>query len=279
MKTISELLGMAQDAQKQAQERKQAPEDAEQAERLQAQADAQNARQERARDGLPDCPVCKNKRVIYVAQRGKICVKPCECRLHSAQASASGMMRAKLEKFSFNSFTADHEWQARLKRLAVTWARHETLKMLVISGQSGCGKTHISACAARARLKTCGSAERMEFFYWIRDIRELKSLQINDYPAFTDRMEKLKTCQMLLIDGLFDSRQSEADITLIDEILYFRAFSENAGTVINTRLDLRRMAAQVPGVFARLQACAQGYMVNIKRSADRNYNACACIEF
>ena len=151
--------------------------------------------------------------------------------------------------------------------------------MLVISGQSGCGKTHISACAARERLKNAGLPGKFEFFYWIREIRDLKSLQVNDYPAFADRMEKLKTCAMLLVDGLFDSRVTEADITLIDEILYFRAFSDNAGTVINTRLDLRRMASQAPSVFARLQASAKGCMINLKRENGRNYNACACVEF
>ena len=282
MKTISQLLEMAQDAQKEALERKPKPDDttdAQELERLQAQADAQNAREERPSDGLPPCPICKSKRVIYVVKSGAIAIKPCECRINAVNATAAGMMRQSLDKCTWNKFETKQEWQERLKRMAWKWSRGLTPKMLVISGQSGCGKTHISACAAYERLRFCGQGGRADWFYWSRDIRDLKSQQVNDYPAFSAKIEHLKTYKMLVIDGLFDMRQTDADITLIDEILYFRALTDNAGTIITTRSNLRQIASQAPSVFARLQAAAQGYMINLKREPARNYNACACVEF
>lgn len=282
MKTISELLEMAQDAQKQAQERKRKPDDttdAQELERLQAQADAQNAREERPSDGLPLCPICKSKRVIYVVNNGAIAIKPCECRINAVNATAAGMMRQSLDKCAWDNFKSRAEWQERLKRMVWRWAHNTEPKMLVISGQSGCGKTHISACAARDRLKTCELTGKAEWFYWSRDIRDLKSQQVNDYPAFSSRIEQLKVCNMLVIDGLFDARQTDADITLIDELLYFRALTNNAGTIITTRLNLRQLASQAPSVFARMQAAARGFMFNLKREPGRNYYACACVEF
>ena len=282
MKTISQLLEMAQDAQKEASERKRKPDDttdAQELERLQAQADAQNAKEERPSDGLPPCPICKSKRVIYVVNNGAIAIKPCECRINAVNATAAGMMRQSLNKCAWDNFNTKQDWQGRLKRMAWKWSHGNAPKMLVISGQSGCGKTHISACAAAERLRFCGQGGRADWFYWSRDIRDLKSQQVNDYPAFSSRIEQLKVCNMLVIDGLFDMRQTEADITLIDELLYFRALTDNAGTIITTRLNLRQLASQAPSVFARLQAAAHDYMINLKREPGRNYNACACVEF
>lgn len=282
MKTISQLLEMAQDAQKEALERKNKPDDitdTQELERLQAQADAQNAREERPSDGLPPCPICKSKRIIYVVKHGTIAIKPCDCRINAVNATAAGMMRQRLDKCAWDNFEAKLEWQGRLKRMAWKWSRGLTPKMLVISGQSGCGKTHISACAASERLRFCGHGGRADWFYWSRDIRDLKSQQVNDYPAFSAKIEYLKTCKMLVVDGLFDTRQTDADITLIDELLYFRALTDNAGTIITTRLNLRQIASQAPSVFARLQAAAPGYMINLKREPGRNFNACACVEF
>ena len=281
LKTISELIDSCRSAQLQvlpAETVTVTDAEAERMQQLLEKIERQNAKEVPASDGLPECPVCKNKRLIYVLEQGIEKIKLCECRKQADKSTAAGMLKAKLDSYTYKSFLCSQEWQRKLKTLCSDWQQKTDSKMLLICGQSGCGKTHIAAAAAKARAAAF-TAGKYEFFYWSSDIRDLKNLQINDYPNFSAKLEKLKTCPLLFLDGVFDTKPTDADLAILDELLFFRSVSGNVGTIITSRKSVPAIASAAPSVFARLQAACGQYIINLKKAPERNFYASQAQEF
>ena len=83
-----------------------------------------------ARDGEYDCPICKNKRLIFLVSDGEIVTRPCKCaRIRRAlyELRKSGLAESVM-KNSLENYEVKEAWQADVKRRAVEFCNDPKAK-------------------------------------------------------------------------------------------------------------------------------------------------------
>ena len=132
-----------------------------------------------------DCPKCKNKGVIYYLQDGYEVFRDCECmeaRRSLRRIEQSGLKDA-LKKCTFESFTAENDFQKEMKIKAANFIKHCKESWFFIGGQVGCGKTHI--CTAIVRKLLVGEGRNTRYLQWRDEIPKIKA------KANSDEYDKL----------------------------------------------------------------------------------------
>ncbi len=113
----------------------------------------------------------------------------------SSARSRKRLRDAGLEELAgrcrFDSFRTDTEWQKVMKQKAQDYLEDAKRMSFFISGQSGCGKTHLCTAVCNEIIRQGG---RLRYLQWVRDGTRL-------------------------IDDLFKQELTAADIRLAYEIL------------------------------------------------------------
>lgn len=228
-------------------------------------------------DSLPPCPKCRNKRIIYTIKGNGIAIAQCSCLADFSkkrkQAGSAGEMAEQLKRKCFADFETSQNWQKIIKTKAFSWAKEGGQKtpFLAIFGQTGAGKTHLAAAA----LNKLG--KEYNCFFWEGEILSIKNLAINDFPAYSAKIEELKTSDILFIDNWLAGKRTETDLAISAELLGFRAACRKI-TVLTCALQAGEVAGKWPGLFGRISAAAGPYFLAIKADPSRNYY-CQKIEY
>ena len=190
-----------------------------------------------ARDGEYDCPICKNKRLIFLVSDGEIVTRPCKCakiRRALYELRKSGLAESVM-KNSFENYEVKEAWQADVKRRAVEFCNDPKAKAFYICGQSGAGKTHI--CTA-ITLTYINRGVSCKYMLWRDESVRLKAA-INDAEEYGKRMDEIKNVDFLYVDDFLRVNQgampSPADINLAFEIVNSR-FAEGKITIFSSEL-------------------------------------------
>ena len=104
-----------------------------------------------------DCPICRNKgQIMWLREDQSFAFYDCRCksiRRNLEKLDRAGLLES-VNTQTFDSFRATESWQQALKEGVMEYARTDG-GWLLISGSSGCGKTHLctAVCADRKRHK------------------------------------------------------------------------------------------------------------------------------
>lgn len=220
-----------------------------------------------------DCPVCLNRGFIWHVEDGEKWTEPCKCR--NIRASMARLRKSGLEAASelctFARFRADEDWQQDMLRTAKAFLADKNRRWMFVSGQSGCGKTHI--CTATAvRLLKAGAKTR--YMQWTTAARELQASIFND-EAYEQKVNPLKTAKVVYIDDLFKTPgnvpPSDKDFRLAFEILNARYNDPQLITIISTEHSLNALSKMDTALAGRIaERCGQ-YCVQIAAKPGRNY--------
>lgn len=220
-----------------------------------------------------DCPVCLNRGFIWHVEDGEKWTEPCKCmatRAGLSRLKKSGLAEAA-KLCTFSRFQAVEEWQKVLLETAKRFLADKNRQWMFVSGQTGCGKTHI--CTATAvRLLKAGAPTR--YIQWTTAARELQAA-IYDEDDYRRLIEPLKKTKVLYIDDLFKTRgnelPSEKEFKLAFEILNARYANPQLITIISTEHSLRTLYEMDAALAGRIaERCGQ-YRVQIAEKAGRNY--------
>ena len=129
-------------------------------------------------------------------------------------------MKNVIEKYTFDNYIANEQWQCRMKQMAIDYAKDPD-GWFALLGQTGAGKTHLCTAVMRELIHRGNTAK---YFIWEDDSRKLKSL-VND-AEYNEMISEIKNVDVLYIDDLFKSatlpehnhKVSDADIRLAFEI-------------------------------------------------------------
>lgn len=172
----------------------------------------------------------------------------------------SGLEMA-IQTKTFDSFKVETEWQKKMKDKVMRWVNNPS-GWILISGQSGCGKTHICTAAAGELLRR---GKELLYMLWRQD-----SFKMSRY---TDDAEKARReysrANFLYIDDLFKGGGNENEIRMAFEILDAR-YREKLPTIISTEFTLDEIESIDTGIHGRITEMCRGNMVVIKRSEERN---------
>lgn len=216
-----------------------------------------------------DCPKCLNRGYSWRIDGPKRWSVECECmtiRRNLARMRKSGLGKM-LDDYTFDAFQVTEPWQDRALKTAQKYLGEEKA-WLYISGQPGCGKTHLCTAVVR-ELMLQGSDVR--YMRWVEDGQRIK------YTSFGEReteIKPLQECQVLYIDDFlktqFGAQIDPKEIRLAFEILNMR-YGNKLKTIISSELYLDEVTQLDEALGSRIAAMAKGYNLAIKREKGRNW--------
>lgn len=231
------------------------------------------------------CPKCQDKEMYYVSKPDYSGMVWCEChkvREAERMMSKSGLSREIQEK-RFDNFDDTDPWQKEIKTAAIEYGKAcmkaksegRPLPWFFISGQPGCGKTHLCTALCGAFLK---KGIPVQYMQWVREARRMKSIVMErDYES---EFQKFVDCEMLYIDDLLKQSSkanglnpNEADGRLLFEILNQRLL-EKKPTIISSEWRLMDdLMVYDDGIFSRVWEMADSgrFAIGVARGEDRNY--------
>lgn len=226
------------------------------------------------------CEKCRDMGFVdAVDQQGRPVMTPCQCQIvrqAEARITRSGLSEAMREK-TFDTFQANLHWQKNMLEAAKRYVdKIDEKRWFFLGGNPGSGKTHICTAICGELLK---KGMGVMYFRWLVDGEHLKSL-VNE-PAFDEEIEKFQTAQVLYIDDLFKSKNTQngvlaaptvGDVKMAFKLLDYR-YAANLPTIISCEYFL--MDELLPcdeGTFSRVyEKCKGENLVEITRAAGRNY--------
>lgn len=189
------------------------------------------------------CPRCKGLGWYpFREEDGTTHIFTCDCAVKKKIDQLvinSGIPEHLAKQSSYDSFHPDDPALDKMKRIAMDYAQKPE-GWLLLSGQRGCGKTHLAVATALALME---KGMGLRYMNWRS---ELASLKRQDGPSEgrERRLQELSTCPVLLIDGFLQAagRPTEADVNLAAEILEQR-YDRGLPTILTTLWSCREMAA------------------------------------
>lgn len=180
----------------------------------------------------------------------------------------SGIDEGVLGRMTFDTFNATEDWQKRMKGIAENYAgaikRGETDHWLLMSGQSGSGKTHLST-AVCVELMKCG--HKVRYMTWHEIVHKIQQAKFND-EKYNAVISDISNAEILYIDDLFKTEKAEKDIAF--EVINIRYVSKKP-TIISCELNMSAMVEIDAATAGRINQMSKGYAAQILNDDTRNY--------
>lgn len=217
-----------------------------------------------------NCEICKNKGFLMkiTEELNEISV-PCECLAYRECYKAieeSGIDPEELKRMTFDNFTHREEWQTKLKYTALRYIQdvNNVSGWLFLSGQSGCGKTHLCTAVCDILLH---NGYKVKYITWRKLCRDIGT---NKYK--TDEVDKIMKditdSDVLYIDDFLKSEKPEKDIAI--EVLNAR-YASRKPTVISTEHDIESLKAIDEAIAGRINEMAKNHKAQVLKKEGRNY--------
>lgn len=219
-----------------------------------------------------NCDKCKDTTWI-LDSNGKV-VERCKCYeiiKVREQWEASGLKTDDLDK-TFKSYEPWNELTKRMKGVTTNYylrfkeiekTKHNSI---LLCGQPGSGKTHLSIALANNFIKKDG--KRVVYMPYRDVITKLKQ-NASDKEYYQKLISKYKTAEILLIDDLFKGNITKADINPIFEIVNHRV-SNKLPMIVSTEYLVDELLSFDEGTSSRIYEMSKDFIVEIK-GQENNY--------
>lgn len=216
-----------------------------------------------------DCPLCKNKGVIYMADdNGQIYARECECM--TTRAMLQNVKLSGLENYinkKFEDYKTAEQWQRDIYCKAVKYIKDSGNKWFVIAGQSGSGKTLI--CSIIANELLFNQRKRVIYLTWTDFVGKVKRNLMGEKALSADKdIEKAKNAEVLFIDE-FLKTHTEADMKYIVEIINYR-YAKQLKTIITSELSADELIKIDEAMTGRIVEMSGEYLSFISKDINKN---------
>lgn len=233
-------------------------------------------------DGI-NCPICKNKGQISYVEKGQEFIKDCKCMIKRKtyhRILNCGLSKEALEKYTMQNWEQNESWQKALLQKCRDYfldVRDKKGHWFILSGMSGCGKTHLCTALFKELVYTfCLSGFYM---LWNEEMPKLASMRKSsaseNQAKYEKRLEELKNCDILYIDDLFklDSRNKDDSISICYEIINYR-YINNKLTMISTEIERKQFENIDTAIWGRIfEKSGKGMFWLSIVGEDKNYRA------
>ena len=218
---------------------------------------------------------CKNRGEIAVNRNGAFVVLDCECKVIRRNICCireSGLAEL-LDIYTFESYTAEHDWQKYVKERASAYITVTGGVWLSVLGCVGAGKTHI--CTA-----VCGELMRkglsLKYMLWRDESVKLKSA-VNNHDEYTRLIKQFKDAEVLYIDDLFKTKKdagiTPADINLAFELINYRYNQPGKKTIISSEKSIEELYSIDSAIGSRIyeRSKKHDFCLEIENANENNY--------
>jgi DNA replication protein DnaC len=228
-----------------------------------------------------NCSTCKNKGYIsavreydgdfeIIQKTCAVCAKP---RRSIANLQRSGLAEV-LDKYTFDNFTTDKEWQKDMLAKARAFRTQNKVHCFFIGGNSGAGKTHLCSALAIDYLR---HGSEVKYILWRKELREIRRKIFDE--GNEGYLDYLKNVDVLYLDDFFKSvkaaddpfqRPTQADANLAFEIISERLDRDRI-TIISTECTLDELIAIDEATGSRIRRGSEGFATVVRRDRKNNY--------
>ncbi len=227
------------------------------------------------------CSICHDTGMVDLGSKfdddrdGYWFVDYCVCQKARKQERLlrdSGLSQA-VNEMTFERFQTPEKWQQQLLSMGKRYIERVLdgqKPWLFVSGQSGCGKTHICT-AVCGELLRAGRAVR--YALWTQEARQLKAHAAE--PDFETLLAPFADTEILYLDDVLkpigmDKTPTEADLKLLFEIVN-RRYMKRLPTIFSSELSLNDITALDEATGSRINEKARGFGCNVGRKEGRNW--------
>lgn len=226
-----------------------------------------------------DCQKCMNRGFFWEYRDGYRFCRECECM--DVRKSIDAIRKSGLEDFlnekTFSAFQCKAQWRKDMKSRVLQFVGDRDRGWLLLSGQPGCGKTHLATAAAGKFLRAGASVRYMR---WVEDGTRIKA-NVNDDEAYEKALRPLKSCKVLYIDDLFKRKNDQrdkrnldtvdrGDIRLAFEILDHR-YVNRMVTIISTERTLDELYQIDEATGSRIYERSKKYQLIFDNDPKKNF--------
>lgn len=222
-----------------------------------------------------DCPICKNKGLVWYADDTGIHSKECSCmseRRMLTLAKQSGLGEL-LKVCKFDDYIyLNEEWRKRTYDRARSFV-NDNKPFFFIGGQVGCGKSFTCIAMINEFLK---KGIDCKFIVWNDFVTTLKQNIVANADLYNDMLNEVKTATVLYIDDFFRTTPTTADIDKAFSIINYRYNQSKMNnkqmfTIISSEKILSELQEINEAIGTRISELATPkYTVNIARDKERN---------
>lgn len=218
-----------------------------------------------------NCPICRGWgfETYWNPEANQEWARPCSCRTVNAakrRIEQSGISKAFRNKGFKNFKVDDNPTLKRAKNIALDYCkrfpelRETSHNSILLLGQVGCGKTHLSMSCANAIMDTYQTG--VIYFAYREEVLRLKqyTMQPEEYEK---RISHFKESPVLLIDDLMKGRNSEADVNVLFEIINYRYLNQ-LPMIVSSEKSIKELLAFDEGVMSRLVEMARGHIIEMQ---------------
>lgn len=186
--------------------------------------------------------------------------RECDCveRARNRKRLRDSGLERLAARCTFDSFRTREKWQEGVKKMAQGYLKDARRMSFFISGQTGCGKTHLCTAICNELMARGGE---LRYFQWVRDGTRLKEMLFED-ADYEKEIQRLIGSRYLYIDDLFKQEPTAADIRLAYEILNGRCIAGRP-TILSSERNLEYMKSvrdgEAEAIAGRIfESCGRG---------------------
>ena len=223
-----------------------------------------------------DCPLCGNKQTILRWDRKTQSrySRQCACaaqRESIRRIDASGVCRDWRDK-TFDSFQTADEWQQKMKAEVMSYVEAKDHPWLYLSGQSGCGKTHLCTAAFTELIRR--SRGKSVYVSWTDLVQKLEPARFQEerYEAI---VRPLMQSDLLYLDDFF-KRRDGSQVTsylfnCIMNIINQRYQNHDQITIFSSEQSLKDMIGYDEALAGRIKERCGNHVFHVSRKIERDY--------
>jgi DNA replication protein DnaC len=174
-------------------------------------------------------------------------------------------LRECIDKMTFKSFVAKEDWQKMMldkcRRFIGSGA-----KGLIITGQPGCGKTHLGTAVCGHFIKS-GRSTRYTTY---QQLMTAFKAAVNDDEAYQEVLNEYGRCAVLYIDDFMKFKPSESDVKHTFELINMRLIRQDI-TIITSERSLSEIMGIDEALGSRIKQMCGEFTINIAKKDGRNY--------
>lgn len=219
-----------------------------------------------------NCEKCKNKGyTAYINDDAVLTFRDCECmkvRKCYEAMERSGISPDMLRRFTFQNFEDLELWQKDMKFKAMQYAKSDLSNWLVLSGQSGSGKTHLCTAVSKYLLS---QGHEVRYMMWGDIARKLMAMKYNvtEYENFFKK--EIAGVEVLYIDDFFKTYKDPELAYEVINARYISSARDTRATIISTEMNLDAIRKINEALAGRIVERSDNFCYQIKPDPNRNY--------
>ena len=222
-----------------------------------------------------NCDLCRDVGWVVIEQeKYQPLMRRCECaeKEFVKEKWIKAGINPSMSNLKFSTFKAWNETSENLRLIGKSYLKNfkeikdNKQNSLLLCGQVGSGKTHISIAVALNLLNIGVKV----LYFGFRDVVTGLKQNMLDQEYYKQNIDTYQNAEVLLIDDLFKGKITDADKNIMFEILNYR-YLNNLPIIVSSELTVQDVLIVDEAIGSRIYEMCKNYTLEIQKDINNNY--------